>query len=116
MTDVRVVGRRRSPLERCAYCHAPLPTRPAPCAGCGALLHRACRDELGRCPTPGCAHARADPAPPDPVRHAPAGGWTGRPRGSPRLWARLGPYSRLLLSGALHGALTSGALATSFTA
>lgn len=45
--------RPRASGARCAYCHDDLAEGWA-CPGCRTLLHAACRDELARCPTPGC--------------------------------------------------------------
>ncbi|MDC3378912.1 hypothetical protein OAX78_01340 [Planctomycetota bacterium] len=41
---------------RCAYCHDATDASDSDaCLDCGALLHPDCSDELGRCPTLGCA-------------------------------------------------------------
>mgnify|MGYP001291549231 CR=1 FL=1 len=126
MARVVRVG-RRSPGQRCAYCHGPLGHEPhAACEGCGATLHASCREELARCPSPGCpgprqAVSRREPAgaPQPELRLSPEieaaldaahrsslarrrqegrEAWTPRPRGPAGAWARVGPYARLSLS------------------
>jgi hypothetical protein len=63
--------RARDGAARCVYCHASVAgeAERATCPGCGATYHAACRRELGRCGTPGCAHALVEapsPARPEP--------------------------------------------------
>jgi hypothetical protein len=61
------VSARADERPRCVYCRdevapAELDERP----GCRTTLHVACRAELERCPTAGCADARVVLAPPEP--------------------------------------------------
>lgn len=50
------------PRQRCPYCRDAIAgAEPAPvasCAGCETVLHEACWEELGRCPTRGCGRER----------------------------------------------------------
>jgi hypothetical protein len=68
------VAAREGDLPRCVYCRADVasPAELDECPGCRTTLHIACRAELGRCPTVGCAPTRpaarpvprvADPSP-----------------------------------------------------
>lgn len=72
--------RRREGTPACPYCREPLHEAGRACSDCGVALHTACRAELGRCPTAGCAgSARRDAVPErgGPRRHE---AW--RPEGS----------------------------------
>ena len=53
------VGARVSP-GRCPLCHTSFagPAEISRCLGCETLLHTACQDELGGCPTLGCSEQR----------------------------------------------------------
>lgn len=44
---------------RCPYCRDTVEDDSAPCRGCDATLHTACRLELGGCSTLGCAESKA---------------------------------------------------------
>lgn len=50
------------PRQRCPYCRDAIasadPTPVASCGGCATVLHEACWEELGRCPTRGCGRDR----------------------------------------------------------
>jgi hypothetical protein len=50
------------PRQRCPYCREAIagadPTPVSSCGGCATVLHEACWDELGRCPTRGCERDR----------------------------------------------------------
>lgn len=128
MADIRVVGKARG--GRCVFCHDSLSDDVSRCPECRAAWHRDCGAEASRCPTiacPGPAPAaevarrrgRHYPAAPRPARPAVAAppqrparepsrpGWTvDRP--PPSAAARFGPYSRLLLSGLVNGAVVLG--------
>lgn len=56
-------GRRRAERPRsCAFCRDDVaPGEGAECPRCAAVLHPACREELGRCPTLGCGEAAEAP-------------------------------------------------------
>jgi hypothetical protein len=78
MARVQVVGTRRQP-GRCAYCRDSLDALVHRCEGCSTWLHIDCLEELGRCPTPGCAGQPASaPSPAQPTFRAPRGGRAGR--------------------------------------
>lgn len=127
MSELILVG-RRSPGQRCAYCHGPLGAeRVATCTGCQVTLHAGCRAELPACPTPGCGgDPGVAPRPPAPRlspaveraldaahesalerrrsegRAARAYRWPGPPP-----WAaRLGLYGRLAAGGVCAAFLT----------
>jgi len=46
-----------SRAARCGYCHDQARADAEACPRCGTLLHKDCKDELGRCPTIGCVGA-----------------------------------------------------------
>lgn len=48
--------KREQPEQTCVYCRDASAEALTPCPGCGATFHDACREELGRCSTIGCAH------------------------------------------------------------
>lgn len=87
------VAAREGDLPRCVYCRADVLSQAEldECPGCRTTLHIACRAELGRCPTPGCAVAPAPAprsAPVDQARRAPPR--TSRGVHRPRSGAELG--------------------------
>lgn len=51
---------------RCPYCLDALAAPTRTCAHCGTTLHAACRTDLARCPTQGCAAAVVGAPPPPP--------------------------------------------------
>jgi hypothetical protein len=58
---------RPSPQARCAVCHEAVTDDDGgggevrACEGCKTLAHRGCREQLGRCPTLGCAAGQRSP-------------------------------------------------------
>lgn len=59
------VSARGDERPRCVYCRDDVqPAELDECPGCRTTLHLACRAELARCPTTGCADARVVVAPP----------------------------------------------------
>jgi len=58
--EIELAARERTGDTPCAYCRGPIEGHEADhgCPECGVRLHAECRDELGRCPTPGCAESR----------------------------------------------------------
>jgi len=67
------VAARTDERPRCVYCRDEVtPAELDECPGCRTTLHVACRAELGRCPTAGCADARVVVAPIEPGADAEA--------------------------------------------
>lgn len=140
MAELILVG-RRSPGQRCAYCHGELGDEEvATCEGCQVTLHVACRAEVAACPTRGCGRRGPHPARGGRARQRRGRRRRERPRARAGLelppsiqaalappaasrasaWIgpRTGPYLRLVASGvwnALLGALLLGLLVALLT-
>lgn len=53
---------RRSPEQRCAFCHGGIGVSAMACLRCQTLFHEDCASEYGKCPTLGCTGRGPRPA------------------------------------------------------
>jgi hypothetical protein len=91
---------------RCPYCLDTLAQPTRACAHCATVLHAACRADLGRCPTTGCAAAVARPSPTPPSRRA-----APTPVHAPALDRSLDELARRIATRPVRASAGSGGLA-----
>lgn len=101
MGNIRVVGRARG--GRCVFCHDSLGGDVRHCGGCGATWHSDCG--VTGCPTLGCSR----PTPDAQQRRGATKHMSVEPahKGKPGLAARVGPYTRLVMSGLFGAAMVT---------